>query len=79
WVWDLVGDLAEAEGVARVPDAQISVARKELVGLLPWVDLSQARWASLRVDRAEPAQSGLVRPDNAYLDSQRRLMVGWPT
>ncbi|MCR8720743.1 FAD-dependent oxidoreductase [Pseudomonas syringae] len=78
-VWYLGGDLAEADGVAREPDAQIAVARKELDALLPWVDLSQAQWATLRVDRAEPAQSGLVRPDNAFLDSQRRLMVGWPT
>ncbi|EKG30255.1 NAD(P)/FAD-dependent oxidoreductase [Pseudomonas avellanae] len=78
-VWYLGGDLAEADGVAREPDAQIAVARKELEALLPWVDLSQAQWATLRVDRAEPAQSGLVRPDNAFLDSQRRLMVGWPT
>ncbi|EGH94628.1 MULTISPECIES: NAD(P)/FAD-dependent oxidoreductase [Pseudomonas] len=78
-VWYLGGDLAEADGVAREPDAQIAVARKELEALLPWVDLSQAQWATLRVDRAEPAQSGLVRPDNAFLDSQHRLMVGWPT
>ncbi|POP73290.1 NAD(P)/FAD-dependent oxidoreductase [Pseudomonas syringae] len=79
WVWYLGGDLAEADGVARQPDAQIAVARKELEALLPWVDLSQAQWATLRVDRAEPAQSGLVRPDNAFLDSQQRLMIGWPT
>ncbi|WP_158178609.1 NAD(P)/FAD-dependent oxidoreductase [Pseudomonas viridiflava] len=79
WVWYLGGDLAEADGVAREPEAQIAVARKELEALLPWVDLSQAQWATLRVDRAEPAQSGLVRPDNAFLDSQKRLMVGWPT
>ncbi|KPX35022.1 FAD-binding oxidoreductase [Pseudomonas coronafaciens pv. garcae] len=79
WVWYLGGDLAEADGVAREPDAQIAVARKELEALLPWIDLSQAQWATLRVDRAEPAQSGLVRPDNAFLDSKHRLMVGWPT
>ncbi|WP_122413990.1 NAD(P)/FAD-dependent oxidoreductase [Pseudomonas viridiflava] len=79
WVWYLGGDLAEADGVAREPEAQIAVARKELEALLPWVDLSQAQWATLRVDRAEPAQSGLVRPDNAFLESQKRLMVGWPT
>ncbi|EKN46009.1 MULTISPECIES: NAD(P)/FAD-dependent oxidoreductase [Pseudomonas syringae group] len=79
WVWYLGGDLAEADGVAREPEAQIAVARKELEALLPWVDLSQAQWATLRVDRAEPAQSGLVRPDNAFLDGQKRLMVGWPT
>jgi glycerol-3-phosphate dehydrogenase len=79
WVWYLGGDIAEAEGVAREPAEQIAAARKELTNLLPWVDLSQAQFATLRVDRAEPQQSGLVRPDNAFLDVQGRLMVGWPT
>ncbi|MBX8597325.1 FAD-dependent oxidoreductase [Pseudomonas cichorii] len=79
WVWYLGGDLAEADGVAREQAAQIAAARKELESLLPWVDLSQAQWATLRVDRAEPAQSGLVRPDNAFVDVQQRLMIGWPT
>ncbi|MGZ0781454.1 NAD(P)/FAD-dependent oxidoreductase [Pseudomonas saponiphila] len=79
WVWYLGGDLAEAEGVAREPAAQIAAAQKELAQLLPWVDLSQAQWATLRVERAEPAQSGLTRPDNAFLAGQDRLLVGWPT
>ena len=79
WVWYLGGDIAEADGVAREPAEQIAVAQKELGNLLPWVDLSQAQWATLRVNRAEPAQSGLVRPDNAFLADQGRLMVGWPT
>lgn len=79
WVWYLGGDLAEAEGVARDEAAQIKAAQRELSELLPWVDLSSARWATLRVERAEPAQSGLVRPDNAFLDEQGRLLVGWPT
>ena len=79
WVWYLGGDLAEADGVARDEAAQIRAAQKELGELLPWVDLSGARWATLRVDRAEPAQSGLVRPDNAFLAEQGRLLVGWPT
>ena len=79
WVWYLGGDIAEAEGVAREPAAQIAAAQQELGKLLPWVDLSQAQWATLRVERAEPAQSGLVRPDNAFLADQGRLLVGWPT
>ena len=79
WVWYLGGDIAEADGVAREPGEQIAVAQKELGHLLPWVDLSQAQWATLRVNRAEPAQSGLVRPDNAFLADQGRLLVGWPT
>jgi glycerol-3-phosphate dehydrogenase len=79
WVWYLGGDLAEAEGVARSESEQITVARHELEKLLPWIDLSQARWATLRVDRAEPAQSSLARPDNAFLAEHGHLLVGWPT
>ncbi|WP_439886482.1 NAD(P)/FAD-dependent oxidoreductase [Pseudomonas sp. MBLB4123] len=79
WVWYLGGDLAEAEGVARDEAAQIAAAQKELAALLPWIDLGDARWATLRVERAEPAQSGLVRPDNAFLAEQGRLLAGWPT
>jgi glycerol-3-phosphate dehydrogenase len=79
WVWYLGGDLAEADGVARDPAAQITAAQKEVAGLLPWVDQDLVRWATLRIDRAEPAQSGLVRPDNAFLAEQQRLLVGWPT
>ena len=79
WVWYLGGDLAEADGVARDETAQIEAARKELTQLLPWIDLSTAQWATLRVERAEPAQSGLVRPDNAFLSDQGALLVGWPT
>jgi len=79
WVWYLGGDIAEADGVAREPAAQIAAAQKEVASLLPWVDQSLVRWATLRVDRAEPAQSGLVRPDNAFLADQQHLLVGWPT
>ena len=79
WVWYLGGDIAEAEGVARSEAEQIAEAQRELRKLLPWVDLSAARWATLRVDRAEPAQSGLLRPDSAFLADQGRLLVGWPT
>jgi glycerol-3-phosphate dehydrogenase len=79
WVWYLGGDLAEAEGVARTPEAQIEAAKKEMQALLPWVDQSQTHWATLRVDRAEPSQGSLARPDNAFLADQGSLLVGWPT
>lgn len=79
WVWYLGGDLAEAEGVARDEAQQIAAARHEVSQLLPWVDLTDVHWATLRVDRAEPAQSGLVRPDNAFLAVEGPLLVGWPT
>ena len=79
WVWYMGGDLAEADGVARDAAAQIRAAQQEVAELLPWIDQRETRWATLRVSRAEPAQSGLVRPDNAFLADQGRLLVGWPT
>lgn len=79
WIWYLGGDLAEADGVARDEAAQIAAAKKELAELVPWIDLSSAQWATLRIDRAEPAQSAQSRPDNAFLAEQGRLLVGWPT
>lgn len=79
WVWYLGGNLAEADGVARSSAQQIQAAQDEVAQLLPWVDQTATQWATLRVDRAEPVQSGLVRPDNAFLTEQGALLVGWPT
>ncbi|NRH27900.1 FAD-dependent oxidoreductase [Pseudomonas sp. MS19] len=79
WVWYMGGDIAEASGVARSPEEQIQAAQTEIASLLPWIDLSTAKWATFRVDRAEPAQSSLMRPDNAFLADEGTLIVGWPT
>ena len=79
WVWYLGGNLAEADGVARSAEQQIQAAQNEVAQLLPWVNQAATQWATLRVDRAEPVQSGLVRPDNAFLTEQGALLVGWPT
>ncbi|HQQ62698.1 MAG TPA: FAD-dependent oxidoreductase [Pseudomonadales bacterium] len=80
-VWYLGGQLAE-EGVDLSPDALIQRAKKELGELFSWIDWQDAAWATLRVDRAEPAQPGLLRPDNAWLsacDDLVRCVVAWPT
>ncbi|MBD9576463.1 FAD-dependent oxidoreductase [Pseudomonas sp. PDM23] len=79
WVWYLGGDIAEAGGVARNEAEQIAEAQRELHKLVPWIDLSGARWATLRVDRAEPSQNNLLRPDSAFLAEDGTLLVGWPT
>lgn len=79
WLWYIGGDIAEASGVARSPEAQIKAAQQEMAELLPWIDQSSAKWATLRVDRAEPAQSNLLRPDSAFLAEDGHLIVGWPT
>ncbi len=78
WTWYAGGDLAET-GVDRDDDAQIKLAQKELANVLPWINLQDAGWACLRIDRAEPAQSAKARPDNAYTAAQGNVIVGWPT
>ena len=78
WCWYLGGELAE-QGVNQAPDQLIEQARRELGELLPWIDLSECQWTTLPVNRAEPAQSGLVRPDNAYVQPVRNALISWPT
>lgn len=78
WCWYLGGDLAE-QGTDMDSGALIAQAQRELAELLPWVDLSRCQWATLPVTRAEPAQSGLVRPDNAYVQALGNSLVCWPT
>ena len=79
WVWYLGGNIAEADGVARSEAEQIQAAQTEVAQLLPWIPQEQTQWTTLRVDRAEPVQSGLTRPDNAFVTEQGALVVGWPT
>lgn len=77
WVWYIGGNMAES-GVKRDSEAQIAWAKKEVTQLLPWVDLSDAKWATLRVNRAEPKQSNRLRPDTAYCQSVENGLVAWP-
>ena len=50
--------------------------------LMPWVDLGNAQWSTLAVDRAEPKQKNFARPDQAFigsLDNIDNAAVAWPT
>ncbi len=78
WVWYMGGEIAET-GVRRDADEQIALAKKELTKLMPWVDFGRCRWGTLRVNRAEPKQSKLLRPDAAFCKSIHNAMVTWPT
>lgn len=80
-VWYLGGQLAE-EGVSLSADELIRRAKLELQTLFSWLDWADAEWATLAVDRAEPAQPGMLRPDNAWLSVCEGLpdcVVAWPT
>lgn len=81
WAWYLGGSLAE-QGVEMESSALIRQAHQELSQLMPWLDLSTALWATLPVNRAEPRQKNLVRPDKAFIGQTehcRNVSVGWPT
>lgn len=80
-VWYLGGSLAE-KGAGIAPEELIEQAKQELQELIPWVNLDEAEWATLPIERAEPWQPGLVRPDNAFIaraEGAANLLVGWPT
>ncbi|KAA1190631.1 FAD-dependent oxidoreductase [Pseudohalioglobus sediminis] len=80
-VWYLGGDLA-TEGADAPAEEVIARAQAELNELLPWIDFGDCQWRTLRLDRGEPRQSALLRPDSAYVgavDSVDNALVAWPT
>lgn len=80
-VWYLGGSLAE-RGAHMAAEELIALAQQELEELIPWIDLQNAEWATLPVERAEPLQANFARPDNAFIapaPGAANLLVGWPT
>jgi glycerol-3-phosphate dehydrogenase len=77
-VWYLGGQLSE-DGVKRSDAEQIQAAQAEFQDLMPWLDLSQAQWASLHIDRAEPRQADGKRPDTSFVEENRGVITSWPT
>ncbi|UTW05535.1 FAD-dependent oxidoreductase (plasmid) [Amphritea atlantica] len=77
-VWYLGGDLAET-GVSLSQQQQIEKAQKLITELLPWVELKNARWACFHINRAEPKQSSLTRPDAAFAQAAGNCIISWPT
>lgn len=80
-VWYLGGDLA-TEGAADPAEQLIRRARQELADVLPWLDLGQTEWRTQVMDRAEPLQSSLLRPDSAFVEALQGVdnaLVAWPT
>jgi len=76
-VWNLGGELAES-GVDRDEHEQIAYAKSELSATLPWIELPNAEWKTVRIDRAEPSQSEHNRPDNHYVKSILNILIVWP-
>jgi glycine/D-amino acid oxidase-like deaminating enzyme len=78
WLWYLGGQLA-GDGVAMDPPALIAHARAELEACVPWLDWRLADLTTLRIDRAEPAQTRGHRPDQAFAAPAGPIIVAWPT
>lgn len=80
-VWYLGGSLAE-RNTGKSAEEAIANAKNELAELLPWIELTDARWATLNIDRAEPRQHNRVRPDKAFVataEGCNNILVAWPT
>ena len=77
-VWYLGGQVAE-EGVERSPAQQIEAGRRELAELLPWMDFTDASWATLAIDRAEVKTPRGKRPEDAYVGWRDGIATCWPT
>lgn len=80
-VWYLGGDLA-TEGTDDSPETLIAKARRELGDLLPWIDFGETQWCTIKLDRAEPKQARLLRPDQSFVgksDSLSNVLTAWPT
>lgn len=65
-VWWVGGQIAE-RGVDRDLETQLGAAREELATVLPWVDLSRAQLAAVRIDRAEGFTPTGRRPDEPVI------------
>ena len=77
--WYLGGDLA-TQGIDKEPEALIKEAQKELKRVLGWIDFENTEWSTVKVDRAEPKQNALVKPDDAFVTkASNQVIVGWPT
>ncbi len=77
-VWYLGGNLAET-GVRRSNEDQIRAAKQEMTELFPWIDWTRADWATLLIDRAEPANPDRSRPDAPFFFTRSNATVCWPT
>ncbi|ROR98814.1 glycerol-3-phosphate dehydrogenase [Sinobacterium caligoides] len=80
-VWSLGGDLA-TNGIDDSPEQLIEAAKQELATLFPWLDFSDAEWSTITVDRAEPKQNTLTKPDQAFAEvtvDAPNVTVAWPT
>ncbi len=77
-VWYLGGELAE-QGVQLEPHDLIAHARRELISVLPGIDLSHTQWATYRINRAEGRAPDGRRPQGPFHRREGSVITAWPT
>ena len=77
-VWQVGGQVAE-EGVSLMEGDLIRHARRELLAVLPGLDLGDVQWATYRVDRCEGATPGWTRPQRPTILREGNVITAWPT
>ncbi len=77
-VWYMGGQLAE-EGVNKSSSELVQAAKNELNELIPWLELKDAEWGVLEINRAEIKQAGVTRPDSFSIENNKKLITAWPT
>lgn len=77
-IWWIGGQIAE-QGVDQSPGDLIAHTKRELAKLVPWVDLSRARFATSHIDRAEGLTADGSRPDAPVIREAGSTIACWPT
>jgi glycerol-3-phosphate dehydrogenase len=77
-IWQVGGQIAE-DGVAMGPRELCLHARAELGRVLRSVDFQGVEWGTYRVDRAEAATAGGIRPETAHVSREGNVLTCWPT
>lgn len=77
-VWYIGGNIAE-EGVTQNDESLINNTIDTLSTIMPWFNASNVQWATHSINRAEPAQSNLTRPDTAFVETHKNITIAWPT
>lgn len=77
-VWYIGGNIAE-QGAGKSCQQLIAEAQILLQDILPWFEPPELEWATHSVNRAEPKQSTLTRPDTAFVESNNNVHIAWPT
>ena len=76
--WYLGGKLAET-GVERSRLDQIKFAKEELNKIIPWVDFSECKFSTFRINRAEPKSKRNLKPAKPFVKFHENTIVCWPT